>query len=212
MTSIDAAERTHSPREREEGDVAAPLRSPLSFEDVYREHFRFVWRVARRLGVEPAFLEDVAQETFVVVHRRLVDFAGRSAVKSWLYGIVRRVVADHRRTLRRRPTAATAAHVKGLEVAQDTRDTGATDPEGCVEQAEQVRLLRRLLDVLDDEKREVFVLAELEEMTVAQIAEALGANANTISSRLRAARREFEEALEAATEGASGSVTERRPR
>jgi RNA polymerase sigma-70 factor (ECF subfamily) len=229
MTSLEAAERTASPRERERERDAAEVAPPEegsfrgrgpegqtweapTFDEVYREHFRFAWRIARRLGVEPAFLEDVVQEAFVVVHRRLGDFAGRSALKSWLYGIVRRVVADHRRSLRRKPTAATAAHVSGLDEMQDPRDPGARTPDGCVEQAEQVKLLRRLLDALDEEKREVFVLAELEEMTVAQIAEALGANANTIASRLRAARRAFEEALEAATGDPSGSAIERRPR
>jgi RNA polymerase sigma-70 factor (ECF subfamily) len=87
-------------------------------------------------------------------------------------------------------------------------------PEASMDQADRVRLLHRLLAEMDDEKREVFVLAELEEMTMQEIAEALGANANTLSSRLRAARRDFEEALERAThiDPASAPAQEGRPR
>jgi RNA polymerase sigma-70 factor (ECF subfamily) len=212
MTSLDAAERMRLPQK---GASQAATRSPPDFDAVYREHFRFVWRVARRLGVEPAFLDDVVQEVFVVVHRRLPDFEGHSTLRTWLYGIVRRVGADHRRALRRKPTAGAAARAgaQGEDDDHGARAGTAPDAEARVERAEQVRLLRRLLEGLDDGKREVFVLAELEEMTVAQIAEALGENSNTISSRLRAARREFEEALERATRSApSGGASDRRQR
>ena len=71
--------------------------------EVYRAHVGFVWRVLRRLGVEDAALEDVVHDVFLVVHRRLADFEGRSAVTTWLYGIARRVAADYRR---RRPLGA----------------------------------------------------------------------------------------------------------
>ena len=58
----------------------------------------------------------------------------------------------------------------------------------------------RLLAGLDETKREVFILAELEGLTLAEISEALGVNQNTVASRLRAARREFEVALDEATD------------
>jgi len=169
----------------------APARTWADFETIYREHFRFVWRTVRRLGIEGALVDDVVQEVFVVVHRRLGDFEGRSAAKTWLYGIVRRVVADHRRTMRRKPLG-TAPEGEGL----DTASTPEEGPEASAEQAERVRLLHQLLSQLDEAKREVFILAELEGLTLAEIAEALGVNANTVASRLRAARREFEAALE----------------
>jgi RNA polymerase sigma-70 factor (ECF subfamily) len=189
MTSAEAAQPRLSPYATAGAGCAAEA-SP-DFETIYREHFRFVWRTARRLGVEGAWLDDAVQDTFVVVHRRLSDFGGRSSVKTWLYGIVRRVVADHRRGVRRK-------HGKAAPMENGSEPTASVDPdpEASMEQADKVRLLHRLLGELDDEKREVFVLAELEEMTMAEIAEALGVNANTLSSRLRAARREFEEALE----------------
>jgi len=65
-----------------------------------------------------------------------------------------------------------------------------------VTRAEEVRLLHRILDRLDDDKRAVFVLAELEQMTAPEIAEALSVNLNTVYSRLRAARAAFEDALQ----------------
>lgn len=172
-------------------DASASVRTWADFETIYREHFRFVWRTVRRLGIEGAQVDDVVQEVFVVVHRRLDDFEGRSTAKTWLYGIVRRVVADHRRTLRRKPLG-TAPEGEAMDAASAPED----GPEASAEQAERVRLLHRLLSQLDEAKREVFILAELEGLTLAEIAEALGVNANTVASRLRAARREFEAALE----------------
>lgn len=177
--------------------ASAPVRTWADFETIYREQFRFVWRTVRRLGIEGALVDDVVQEVFVVVHRRLGDFEGRSTAKTWLYGIVRRVVADHRRTLRRKPLGNGPDGEGG-----DAASTPEEGPEASAEQAERVRLLHRLLGQLDEAKREVFILAELEGLTLAEIAEALGVNANTVASRLRAARREFEAALE----------EERRPR
>ena len=170
-----------------------------------------MWRTVRRLGLEGAAIDDAVQEVFLVVHRRLGDFEARSSAKTWLYGIVRRVVADHRRTLRRKHAVPSDAP------AEDDLDATASEapgPEASAEQAERVRLLHRLLGELDDDKREVFVLAELEGLTAAEIAEALEANANTIASRLRAARREFEAALDRATQDNTDgeSIEERRSR
>jgi RNA polymerase sigma-70 factor (ECF subfamily) len=170
------------------------------FEEIYREHFRFVWRSIRRLGVRGAAVDDLVQEVFLVVHRRMDSFEGRSSAKTWLYGILRRVISDHRRTLRRKP--AWLEETPGqLEAVQDAHTKA---PDASAEQAEQVRLLYRVLDALDEEKREVFILAELEGMTMAEIAEAIEVNPNTVSSRLRAARQRFEEAL--ARETASSAL------
>jgi RNA polymerase sigma-70 factor (ECF subfamily) len=190
-----------------------PVRTWADFEALYREHFRFVWRIVRRLGIDGGQVDDVVQDVFVVVHRRLGDFEGRSSAKTWLYGIVRRVVADHRRTLRRKP---------GHEVADipaesdpDVMTSGDQSPQASVEQSERVRLLHRLLGELDDDKRDVFVLSELEGLTMVEIAEALDVNANTIASRLRAARREFEVALDLATradDAMEHGIEERRSR
>src|SRR4051812_47456553 len=158
----------------------------LTLEDVYREHFAFVWRSAKRLGVRDASLDDVVQEVFVVVHRRLASFEGRSTLRTWLFGITLRVARDHRRAMKRKSPEAT--------VDPDTL-RAAGGPGESAEKNEAVRVLHTLLDELDDERREVFVMSELEQMTMPEIADALGLNLNTAYARLRLARQEFETAL-----------------
>ena len=175
-----AADRAEEPR-------SALGAGTLTFEDVYHAHFPFVWRSAKRLGVGDASLDDAVQEVFVVVHRRLADFEGRSSLRTWLFGITLRVVRDHRRSVRRRDP--------GSVVDPDTLRATGGGPAENAEKAEAVRLLHALLDELDDERREVFVMAELEQMAMPEIAEALGINVNTAYARLRTARLEFEQAL-----------------
>jgi RNA polymerase sigma-70 factor (ECF subfamily) len=157
----------------------------LAFESVYAEHFRGVWRTLRRLGVADAQLDDAAQDVFVVVHRNLPAFDGRS-LRGWLYAIAVRVASDHRRG------TATRRAVPLTEALPDP----APDPARRSELADAVRLLHALLSELTDDHRTVFVLGELEQLTVPEIAEALGANPNTVYSRQRAARAHFEAALE----------------
>jgi RNA polymerase sigma-70 factor (ECF subfamily) len=183
------------------------VRTELDFEAFYREHFRFVWRTVRRLGVEGVLIDDLVQEVFLVVHRRLADFEGRSSHKTWLYGIIRRVIADQRRTLRRKPADPADDEIESMR-------SPVHGPDACAEQAERVRLLHRLLAELDEGRREVFILAELEGLTTVEIAEALAMNPNTIASRVRAARRDFEVALARAVQSDDAperSAAERRP-
>jgi RNA polymerase sigma-70 factor, ECF subfamily len=162
-----------------------------SFEDVYEQHVTFVWRSARRLGVAESAIDDVVQEIFFVVHRRLAEFEGRSSLKTWLFAIVLRVVRDHRRSLRRK-----SPHLAQGPTDPDTLTDRASGPHEAVAKSEALRVLHELLDTLDDEKREVFVLAELEQLPAPDIAEATGVNVNTIYTRLRAARKDFNTALE----------------
>ncbi len=174
---------------------AIPLLSSvdtLTFEGVYEEHFAFVWRSALRLGVPRSSVDDVVQEIFLVVHRRLKDYEHRSSLKTWLFGIVRRVVAHQRRTDRRKPSHTGRDEATDLDAFGDASHVG---PERRAQEAEAVRLLDRILNELDDDKREAFILSELEEMTIAEVAEALGQNPNTMASRIRAARTAFEQAV-----------------
>jgi RNA polymerase sigma-70 factor (ECF subfamily) len=155
---------------------------------VYAEHFAFVFRTMRRMGVPLALVDDAVQEVFLVVHRRLGEFEGRAALTTWLYRIAIRVAQHARRGARR----------KGIADAEDPDTVALPDSEGPHEhatRAEGRRLLRRVLDELDDDKRVVFILAEYEELSVREIAAALGENANTVASRLRAARQHFDEAV-----------------
>lgn len=169
-----------------------PESGVTTFDGIYDAHFAFVWRTARRLGVAEADVSDVTQEVFLVVHRRLDSFEHRGAIKTWLYGILRRVVADYRRTLRRKPSMV--GKVEPIE--PDAWTSSANTPEHDAEEREAMMLVQKLLDELDDDKREAFVLAELEQMTTAEIADALDVNPNTIASRIRAGRIAFEAALE----------------
>lgn len=156
-----------------------------TFLAVYREHFAFVWRTVAQLGVDRCAIADAVQDVFIVVHRRQGDFEGRSSVKTWLFGITRRVVADHRKSQRRKPATPTEPVILDACAQHD----------GAMRKLEAADLVSVLLDTLDDVKREVFVLAELEGMTMAEIAEATSTNANTVAARLRAARAAFELAL-----------------
>src|SRR6185437_8084289 len=157
-----------------------------TFEEVYDEIFGFVWRSLRRLGVPEASIDDAVQDVFVVVHRRLADFEGRSSLKTWVFGIALRVARDHARTARRKG---------GLLPLDERIPDAAPDPAESLVRSEAVRELDRILGTLDEDKRAVFVLAEIEQMSAPEIAEALGVNVNTVYSRLRAARREVEAAL-----------------
>lgn len=175
-------------------DEGLPSRASVApcFDEVYEGLFDFVWRSARRLGVAESAVDDVVQEVFLVVHRRLGEFEGRSSVKTWVFAILLRVVSDWRRTQRRKGGLAS---LDAIAPDGEVHDERARCPAGALEQAQAVRLLHRLLDELDDDKRAVFVLAELEQTTAPEMAEMLGIPLNTVYSRLRAARIEFERAL-----------------
>lgn len=156
-----------------------------TFEEVFAEHAPFVWRALRRLGVREADVEDVAQEVFLVVHRRLGSFRGQSTVRTWVYGICLRVASEHRR----RP------HVAREQPTDDP-------PEGAAPAEQDVELDRRralawldgVLDGLDDDKRAVFVLFEIEQIPMVEVAAAAGCPLQTAYARLYAARRHVEAA------------------
>lgn len=172
----------------------SPAAECLSFDDVYEQCLDFVWRSLRSLGVRDPQLDDAVQDVFVVVHRRLGEFEARSTIKTWVFGIAVRVARDYRRREQRKGglSSMSTGGVLDFDVLDDR-----PGPEAQVETAQSLRRLAKLLDALDDDKREVFVLAELEQLSSPEIAELLGIKLNTVYSRLRAARREFEIALAA---------------
>jgi RNA polymerase sigma-70 factor (ECF subfamily) len=170
--------------------AASPGTALPAFALLYDEHFDVVWRTARRLGVPEASADDVVQDVFLVLHRKLADYDGRTPVKRWILGITVRVVSDHRRRYRRKdaPLVPQPADSDGNVLLASSRPS----PSAALERQEQLSLLEELLAQLAEDKREVLVLSELEEMSVPEIAELLGANVNTIYTRLRTARQEFE--------------------
>ena len=146
--------------------------------------------MGRYLGVEANALDDVVQDIFVTIYGRLGTLQRPEALRSWIYGITRRVVSTHHRMQRSaRITTGTRLIEPELTIAE------WPTPEQLTEQSEQSKLLWSLLSTLDASRREVFVLAELEEMSAPEIATATNIPLNTVYSRLRVARKELEEAL-----------------
>ena len=158
----------------------------LDFADAYRSHFRFVWRTLSMLGVREADLMDVTQNVFVVVHRQLASFEGRSELTTWLFSICRLVVKDYRRSARFR-----------REVLVDVSDLAGRVAEGEAPQRrldsdDLRRILQAVLDRLPEKLRVAFVLFELEEMPGEDIARLLEVPVGTVRSRLRLARAAFQ--------------------
>ena len=155
-----------------------------SFDEVYTAHFGVVWRVLRTFGVSDAAIEDAAQDVFVVVHRRLPEFEGRSAITTWLFSIARRVAGAHRRK------------VRGTEQL-DEQAPGTTDTFAAFSRAQAAATVMSILETMDEDKRIVFALVELEQLSVPEVARMLEINLNTAYSRLRLARHAFELAVRA---------------
>src|SRR5690348_15784081 len=102
MTQSDAAAREiRLDGESTEGAAPQPGSEAVPpFASIYEQYFDFVWRSARRLGVSPAAMDDVVQEIFIVIHAKLATVRQPESLRSWIYGVVRRTVSDHRRSQR----------------------------------------------------------------------------------------------------------------
>jgi RNA polymerase sigma-70 factor, ECF subfamily len=165
----------------------------LAFDEVYAAHVGFVWRVLRTLGVPDAQIEDAVQDVFVVVHRRLPEWQGRAAITTWLFAIARRVAHAHRRRASR--NAASPIEPLSDELADER--PGGGDPFAEISRAQAAATVLAILEQLDDDKRIVFALVELEQLSVPEVARMLDLNLNTAYSRLRLARQAFEAAVKA---------------
>jgi RNA polymerase sigma-70 factor (ECF subfamily) len=175
------------PMDRDKASRPAPVR--LSLEDVYRDHFDFVYRQAARLGGPGVDAEDAAQEVFMVVGRKLDTFDNTSLITTWLYGITLNVVRSLRRRARIR---------KIFELNEEKSEV----PVRSVDRAEVLdahRIAYAILDKLAAKKREVFILAEFEGLSCDEIAVMVGTKTETVWSRLHYARKEFNERLLART-------------
>lgn len=170
--------------------------SVSTFEALYRAHFGLVWRLLRRLGVRSASLDDAVQEVFLVVHRRRGELQVEGDGKALLVGIAAKVARDQRRS-ESRADRRDQALISSGPLREDP-----PDPHRAAERSQGIELALRLLDSLSAERREVFVMTELEELTAPVIAEALEVPLNTVYSRLRLARADFEAAVRQHQEGA----------
>jgi len=159
-----------------------------SFRDLFEREFDYVWISLRRLGVHPSDLEDVAQEVFVQVHRRLAVYDPARPLRPWLFAFAARCASDWRRLSRHR------VEVLGIDEGAAAAAV-APAADDALESARDHELVLRALAQLDPDRRAVFVLHELDECPMKEIAEALGLPLFTGYSRLRLARRDFTKAV-----------------
>jgi RNA polymerase sigma-70 factor, ECF subfamily len=160
---------------------------PPDFPTLYRSEFSYVWKTLRRLGAPPQDLEDLVHDLFVVVHRHLSDFDPDRPLRPWLFGIAVRVVADFRRSPR-------STRERLGESAEPVDQ--APSPHERLEGAEARAVLMKALDGLDLERRAVFVMHELDEIPVPEVASTLAIPLNTAYSRLRLARADVAQAIQ----------------
>ena len=152
------------------------------FRALFDQHLPFVWRVLRRSGVPERDLEDASQEVFLVLYRRSAEFEQRSNVRTWLYGIAVRVaLAVRRRAYFRRERLSAQVPEQGC--AEDAFQSSL--------QSQAQQLLAAALASMPRARREVFVLYELEALTLAEIAAAMEIPEGTVVSRLYRAREEI---------------------
>jgi RNA polymerase sigma-70 factor (ECF subfamily) len=163
--------------------VGAPDRD-ARLRRIVRDHYAFLWRSLRRLGVPAAAAEDAAQMVLCVVAKRLDEIeAGRE--KAFLFGVAMRIAIG----ARRRAAAEDARATDDLLVRLPAPNT---DPGDRIDDERARRVLDAILDAMPIDLRAVLVLHEIEELTMAEIADALDLPAGTVASRLRRARELFE--------------------
>jgi len=182
MTRVDAAVRTDLPMR----NPAEELNQP-EFNAVFRQYCRFVWRVLAKVGIFASDLPDACQDVFLVVHRRLATFdSSRASLPSWLFGICSKVASDYRRR-----------RWSKMELG----DSALPEPSVEPSQHEELEILRAraqlssALAEMNEPKRTVFLLYEFEELSMEEVALAVGCPVQTAYSRLHAARREVIEAF-----------------
>lgn len=160
-----------------------------TFRDLFEKEFAYVRCSARRLGIREREVEDLVHEVFLAVHRKLPEFERGRPVRPWLFGITFRVVAGHKRRL---------GYYREQLSTQDEPDEHADEQPAADETLateERRRMVHEALDSLDDERRAIFILHELDEVPMAELARALNIPTNTAYSRLRLARQAFKRSL-----------------
>lgn len=181
----DVKPMPHGTVEKRHGEDT-PIETRASYEKRWRElvthHVDFIWRSLRRLGVLEADLADAAQQVFLVTARKL-DLVRRGSERAFLFQTAIRIASDSRRSRQRKREVPDDR----LATYTDERPGPDEDLEARLRRAQ----LERILDMMPIELRAVFVLSEIEELTMAQIATMMGTPPGTVASRLRRARASF---------------------
>lgn len=162
---------------------------PLSAEELFRRHARFIAAFVIRLGVAREEVDDVVQEVFLMAHRKGGYVLGPARPSTWLAEIALRVVSTHRRTTRRRRVLPDEGAVQDA-VAEDGT------PFDAAARTQALARVQSALDTIDVDRRAIFVLYEIEGESCDAIATGLEIPLGTVYSRLHAARREFQKAYE----------------
>jgi RNA polymerase sigma-70 factor (ECF subfamily) len=187
-TGVTLALATGGPAEtasRPTPDAASDGERPSQAE-LFERHVTFVWRVVAAHGVREADVPDVTQDVFIAAFRRLEDWDPRRAsATSWLYAIAVRVAANHRRKAHVRRESPGEGPVTPLEV----------DPGAAIDRQRLLAELDDTLTAMDTPKRDVFVLFEIAELTMHEVALTVGCPHKTAYKRLYAARREIADKL-----------------
>jgi RNA polymerase sigma-70 factor (ECF subfamily) len=168
---------------KDDGDRAARFRA------VFEAELDYVWTSLRRLGVRDRDLEDVAHDVFIEVYRRIDVYDPSRPVRPWLFAFAFRVASDWRRR----------AHVRNETLDDRVEAVERVDPALSLDRAQQRALVLRAIDAIDIDRRGVFILYELDEVPMKEIAESLGIPLHTAYSRLRVAREEFAAAVKRAS-------------
>ncbi len=190
-----------SPEVESRTEQAKP-RPELGFHELYDTWFDDVTRWVRAMGTPEAELDDIVQDVFIVVHRRLPDFDGEN-VAGWLYQIARRKVRDFRRL------SWVKRVVFGGTWALDVQDTATTGPAESLERKRRGQMFEQMLTVLNDDQRAAFVLFEIEGKSGEEIAKIQRVPINTVWARIHKARKKLQERasrLERATQRPGGGV------
>lgn len=184
---IDGAAVTQSGLERLHLDgaprEAATATVPITFEQLYREHFDFTVRTLRHLGVPPGALLDAVQDLWLVVHRQLTSFEGRSSHRTWLFSIALNTARHQLRWQRR--------HQRRWIPLQEDLPDPRLGPEGMHASREAFELVREFLATLDEPRRALFISQLLEQLDAGETAQLLGIERGQVYHRVRDLRRAF---------------------
>lgn len=160
------------------------------FAALYASHVDFVFKTLQRLGVRESDLEDVLQKVFIDIHQRLHTFDPEKSLEGWIYGICKNECSNYRRIAHRR-------HEVGSDEPVEPRSDGSSwQPEEIISRRQAQQTLESLLETLDLDKRVVFVMFEVDELPCDEIAQRLDIPVGTVYSRLNAARKAFQKAVE----------------
>jgi RNA polymerase sigma-70 factor, ECF subfamily len=159
-----------------------------TFEDAYFGYRGFVERVAKRSGIPDSQLDDICQEVFIVVHRKLPSFEGRARLSTWIYCIVRNVVSNNKRSRSKRPLQGYRDELR-VELEELLEDP--TNAEDALVRRELIAYACRRLMTLSKKKRTAFLLNDLEGYTIDETAQMTKTCPHTIRSRVRSVRRDM---------------------